>query len=112
MSVPEVLALGEGPIGRAALERRAQIVLLDLPPAQVGSARSAVVAPMAAGRLVGVLCFAVRASRPTGRGELLLVQAFASRLAEIMTVGGGGVSARLAIALDRFKASWTATTGG
>ena len=112
MSAPEVLALGEGPIGRAVLERRAQIVLLDQTAASSGSTRSAVVAPMASGRLVGVLCFAVRASRPTGRGELLLLQAFATRLAEIMTASrSGGTSARLATALDRFTASWTATTG-
>ena len=112
MTVPEVLALGAGPIGRAALERRAQIVLLDQPAASSTTARGAVVAPMVAGRLVGVLCFSVRASRPTGRRELLLVQAFATRLAEVMTSGpGGGVSARIATALERFKASWAATTG-
>ncbi len=33
-AAPEVLALGEGPIGRAALERRAQLVLLDQPAAE------------------------------------------------------------------------------
>jgi DNA-binding CsgD family transcriptional regulator len=112
MTAPELLALGEGPIGRAALERRAQLVRLDHPAAAFAQARSAVVAPMAAGRLVGVLCFSVRASRPAGRSELLLVQAFATRLAEVMTVNRtGGVPARFATALERFKASWTATTG-
>jgi DNA-binding CsgD family transcriptional regulator len=113
MTAPELLALGEGPIGRAALERRAQLVRLDHPAAAfVAQARSAVVAPMAAGRLVGVLCFSVRASRPAGRSELLLVQAFATRLAEVMTVNRtGGMPARFATALERFKASWTATTG-
>jgi DNA-binding CsgD family transcriptional regulator len=112
MTAPELLALGEGPIGRAALERRAQLVRLDHPAAAFAQARSAVVAPMAAGRLVGVLCFSVRASRPAGRSELLLVQAFATRLAEVMTVNRtGGMPARFATALERFKASWTATTG-
>ena len=112
MTAAEVLALGEGPIGRAALERRAQLVFLDHVGSGAASTRSAVIAPMASGRLVGVLCFAVRASRPAGRGELLLAQAFATRLAEVMTASrNSGVAARLATALERFKASWTATTG-
>jgi DNA-binding CsgD family transcriptional regulator len=110
-TAPEVIALGDGSIGRAALERRAQPVLLDHPAAASAPARGAVVAPMATGRLIGVLCFSVRASRPTGRSELLLVQAFAARLAEVITTNhAGGGTARLATALARFKASWTATT--
>lgn len=112
ISAPTVLALGEGPIGRAALERRAQLVLLDRPVAESATGRGAVVAPMAAGRLVGVLCFAVRASRPAGRGELLLAQAFATRLAEVLGTARNGGAPQLATALDRFKASWAATTGG
>jgi DNA-binding CsgD family transcriptional regulator len=112
MLAPEVIALGDGPIGRAALERRAQLVLLDRPASEAASARGAVIAPMVAGRLVGVVCFAVRASRPTGRGELLLAQAFATRLAEVLTaVGTDGVGTQLATAVERFRASWTATTG-
>jgi DNA-binding CsgD family transcriptional regulator len=106
----EVIALGEGPIGRVALERRAQLVLLDRGGGE--GARGAVIAPMVAGRLVGVLCFAVRASRPAGRGELLLSQAFATRLAELLTEGrDGDIEGRLASALERFRTSWTATTG-
>ena len=111
-SAPEVLALGEGSIGRAALERRAQLVLLNYSDAGPSPGRSAMVAPMAAGRLVGVLCFAVRASRPAGRGELLLAQAFATRIAEVLAAGRNGAPPRLAIALERFKVSWAATTGG
>ena len=110
---PDVIALGDGPIGRAALERRAQLVLLDRPADRAAAGRGAVVAPMVAGRLVGMVCFAVRASRPTGRGELLLAQAFATRLAEVLTtVGNGGIETQLATAVERFRASWTATTGG
>jgi DNA-binding CsgD family transcriptional regulator len=112
MLAPVVIALGEGPIGRAALERRAQLVLLDRPAHQSASRRGAVVAPMVAGRLIGAVCFAVRASRPTGRGDLLLAQAFATRLAEVLSAGGNGdVGGQLATALERFRASWTATTG-
>ena len=65
---------------------------------------------MAAGRLVGVLCFTVRASRPAGRGELLLAQAFATRIAEVLAAGRNGAAPRLATALERFKVSWAATT--
>jgi DNA-binding CsgD family transcriptional regulator len=112
MMAPEVIALGEGPIGRAALERRAQLVLLDHPASQSAAARGAIVAPMVAGRLIGLICFAVRASRPTGRADLLLTQAFATRLAEVLTaVGNGGIDSQLATAVERFRASWTATTG-
>jgi hypothetical protein len=112
LMAPEVIALGEGPIGRAALERRAQPVLLDHPASQSAAARGVIVAPMVAGRLVGLICFAVRASRPTGRADLLLTQAFATRLAEVLTaVGNGGVDRELATAVERFRASWTATTG-
>jgi DNA-binding CsgD family transcriptional regulator len=111
MMAPEVIALGEGPIGRAALERRAQLVLLDHPASQSAAARGVIVAPMVAGRLVGLICFAVRASRPTGRADLLLTQAFATRLAEVLTaVGNGGIDSQLATAVERFRASWTATT--
>jgi DNA-binding CsgD family transcriptional regulator len=106
----EVIALGDGPIGRAALERRAQLVRLEGVPN--GGGRGAVVAPMVAGRLVGVLCFAVRSSRPTGRGELLLAQAFATRLAELLAgFGDNDTGAQLTSAVERFRASWTATTG-
>jgi DNA-binding CsgD family transcriptional regulator len=112
MMAPEVIALGEGPIGRAALERRAQLVLLDHPASQSAAARGAIVAPMVAGRLIGLICFAVRASRPTGRADLLLTQAFATRLAEVLTaVGNGGIESQLVTAVERFRASWTATTG-
>jgi len=112
MLAPEVIALGEGPIGRAGLERRAQLVLLDHPPSQSAARRGVIVAPMVAGRLVGLICFAVRASRPTGRADLLLTQAFATRLAEVLTaVGNGGIDSQLATAVERFRASWTATTG-
>jgi DNA-binding CsgD family transcriptional regulator len=111
--LPEAIALGEGPLGRAALERRAQLVPIGDPSRANGAGRHPViVAPMVAGgRLVGILGLEVRASRPTGRGELLLAQAFAARVGEIVAAGGAQADARLARALDRFKASWSATTG-
>ena len=102
---------GERSVGRAALERRAQLVPVG-DAAAVGAAEAAIIAPMVAGnRLVGIIGLAVRASRPTGRGELLLAQAFATRVGEIIAAGGTEAEARLARALERFHASWSATTG-
>jgi hypothetical protein len=105
--LPDFLALGEGPIGRAALERRAQIVLLATGP----GSRAAIVAPMVTGRLVGMICLTVRASRPAGRAELLLAQAFATRLGELVTSPASRVEAQLQTAVERFRASWTASAG-
>jgi DNA-binding CsgD family transcriptional regulator len=111
--LPEAIALGDGPLGRAALERRAQLVPVgDTRRANGAGRHPVIVAPMVAGgRLVGVLGLAVRASRPTGRGELLLAQAFAARVGEIVAAGGAQAETRLARALERFRASWSATTG-
>ena len=111
--LPEALALGEGPLGRAALERRAQLVPVgDRAGANGAGRRPVIVAPMvASGRLIGILGLAVRDSRPTGRGELLLAQAFATRVGEILAAGGAQGEARLKRALERFLTSWSATTG-
>jgi DNA-binding CsgD family transcriptional regulator len=99
------IALGEGALGRAALERRAQI--LQAPGAETGAM---IVAPLLDGnRLIGVLGLAVRPSRPTGRRELLLLQALAARLAELIGAGreiGPGAEK----ALQGFRASWGAAT--
>ena len=98
----ESLALGDGPLGRAALERRPQIVRM---PGNGGMA--AIAAPMYGdSRLVGLLCLTARPSRPLGRSELLLLQAFSSRLAEVIAAGGEGSAARLKDALERFRSSW------
>jgi DNA-binding CsgD family transcriptional regulator len=101
--LPENVALGDGPLGRAALERRAQLL-----QGSGGSGRGAVIAaPMIGrGRLLGVIALVARISRPVGRSELLLLQAFASRVGEIL-VGGGDVDQRLDRAMERFRASWS-----
>jgi DNA-binding CsgD family transcriptional regulator len=104
---PQNLALGEGTLGRAALERRSQIVADSATPGGSGM----IVAPMlGGGRLVGVLGLTTRPSRPIGRQELLLLQAFAGRLAEIVDAGGERAPVRLETALDRFRASWATAT--
>jgi DNA-binding CsgD family transcriptional regulator len=100
----ESLALGDGPLGRAALERRPQVVRMPGHP----SGLAAIAAPMHGdGRLVGLLCLTARPSRPLGRSELLLLQAFSSRVAEVIVAGGEGSAARLKDALERFRSSWS-----
>jgi DNA-binding CsgD family transcriptional regulator len=101
--LPTEVALGDGALGRAALERRAQLVRGD-----GGSDRSALIsAPMiAGGRLVGVIALAPRLSRPIGRNEMLLLQAFANRVGEVL-LAGADVDRRLERAMERFRASWS-----
>lgn len=97
-TMPETVFLGEGALGRAALERRAQLIQ------SAGGAM--VAAPMlASGRLLGVIALSTRVSRPIGRSELLLLQAFATRVGEVL-VAGTDVGPRLDRALTRFRASW------
>jgi DNA-binding CsgD family transcriptional regulator len=106
---PENLALGEGALGRVALERRSQIIADRSALGGVGM----VVAPMLTeGHLIGVLGLTPRSSRPTGRQELLLLQAFGARLAEIVRSGGEVAPTRLLEALDRFRGSWIAAIRG
>jgi DNA-binding CsgD family transcriptional regulator len=105
---PERVSLGQGTLGRAALERRAQLVHGS---GSRGDARgrSTIYAPMiASGRLVGVICLTTRPSRLTGRGELLLLQAFANRVGEILVSASGDPPGRLKETLERFRASWSA----
>jgi DNA-binding CsgD family transcriptional regulator len=104
--LPDVVALGEGPLGRAALERRAQ--LLHDSGSGGRSPGALIAAPMVGGgRLLGVIAMRPRPSRPIGRSEMLLLQAFANRVAEVI-LGGTEVDDRLARAMDRFSASWSA----
>jgi DNA-binding CsgD family transcriptional regulator len=103
--LPETVALGEGALGRAGLDRRAQL-LQDRSLA--GGAL--ITAPIiGAGRLLGVIALAPRVSRPVGRSELLLLQAFATRVGEVL-VAGSDVPRRLERAMERFRASWSAAT--
>jgi hypothetical protein len=102
----DVVALGDGPLGRAALERRAQ--LLHDGGSNGREAGALIAAPMVGGgRLLGVIALRPRSSRPIGRSEMLLLQAFANRVAEVV-LDGSDVEDRLARAMDRFSASWSA----
>jgi DNA-binding CsgD family transcriptional regulator len=103
---PATLALGEGPIGHAALERRSQLV-----QAPGGESGGMIVAPLLQGsRLMGVLGLATRSSRPTGRQELLLLQALAGRIGELIQTGGPRVAIGIEQALNGFRASWASST--
>jgi DNA-binding CsgD family transcriptional regulator len=105
-TMPETVFLGDGALGRAALERRAQL-LQDPGGGTPVSGGALIAAPMlAGGRLLGVIALAARVSRPIGRSELLLLQAFATRVGEVL-VAGSDVGPRLERALDRFRASWS-----
>jgi DNA-binding CsgD family transcriptional regulator len=105
VALEEGVARGDGPRGRAARGRRAQL----LQDTSGGDRRGALIAaPMVGGgRLLGVIALRPRSSRPTGRSEMLLLQAFANRVAEVV-LDGSDVEDRLARAMDRFSASWSA----
>jgi Bacterial regulatory proteins, luxR family/GAF domain len=107
----EELTLGEGSIGRVALERRARLVSVPSGDDRQGSAPMLVTPMVSGGRLTGILCLEVRSSRPTSRRELLLLEAFGNRVSDILA-GGGDLTAALRSALQRFRASWTGTLEG
>jgi DNA-binding CsgD family transcriptional regulator len=105
--LPESVALGEGALGRAALDRRTQLVQ---DPGGGVSSGGLIAAPIiGGGRLLGVIALAARGSRPVGRNEMLLLQAFAGRVGDVLT-GGDEVERRLERAMERFRASWSAST--
>jgi DNA-binding CsgD family transcriptional regulator len=109
---PERVSLGQGTLGRAALERRAQLVSGS---GSRGDARgrSTIYAPMiSSGKLVGVICLTTRPSRLTARGELLLLQAFANHIGEILASGGADRPGRIEEALARFRTSWSSADTG
>jgi DNA-binding CsgD family transcriptional regulator len=106
LGLPDSVALGDGPLGRVALERHAQPV-----QALGGVLGSGLVAApvLGGGRLLGMIALAVRVSRPVGRGELLLLQAFANRVGDVL-LAGGDVEGLLPRATERFRSSWAAST--
>jgi hypothetical protein len=102
-SAPVEVPLGDPGIGRVALERRARLIAST----QAGS-HPLIASPMTSGgRLTGVLALGIRQSRPASRRELLLIEAFANRIADI--IASGSDPAALRLALQRFRASWTDT---
>jgi GAF domain-containing protein len=108
---PQELILGEGGIGRVALERRARLVAAPQGDETPGSEAMLVTPMVSGGRLTGIMCLEVRSSRPTSRRELLLLEAFGNRVADVLA-GGGDLTPALRSALQRFRASWTGTLDG
>jgi DNA-binding CsgD family transcriptional regulator len=105
LELPAEVALGDGALGRVALERRAQ--LLQGPVGDSSGRGALIAAPMiGGGRLIGVIALTARLSRPIGRSELLLLQAFANRVGEVV-LAGSDVDRRLERAMQRFRASWS-----
>ena len=103
---PLEVALGDGALGRTALERRAQLV--RAPGGEESGRGSLIAAPLVGGgRVLGVVALSARASRPIGRSEMLLLQAFANRVGELIEAGGEDISGRLERAMQRFQASWS-----
>ena len=62
---------------------------------------------IAEGNVLGVIALAARASRPVGRSEMLLLQAFANRVGDVVRAGGEDLGGRLERAMQRFQASWS-----
>jgi DNA-binding CsgD family transcriptional regulator len=105
----ERVHLGQGPVGRVALERRAQLV----PGAGSGASgldRTAMCVPMVSGStLVGVISLTIRPSRLVGRRELLLLQALATRVADLLLSSENHAQQRLKEALESFHTSWSSS---
>jgi DNA-binding CsgD family transcriptional regulator len=102
---PERVRLGKGPLGRAALRRRANLVH-GLKSRQQARGRTTICAPMiASGTLVGVICLTTRPGKLVGRSELLLLQAFANRVGEVLLAPDQDQRRRLQSAFEGFRAS-------
>jgi excisionase family DNA binding protein len=107
---PERISLGEGPIGRVALEQRVQ--MLRAPAWSASGERPAPTRPLLAaplrdaGRVVGVICLGTRSSRPVEQRELLLLGALADRIAPAVAGRAPDPAASLRTALARFTAAW------
>ena len=105
---PKHVPLGEGTLGRVALERRAQL-LHGSATATEHAGRATIYAPIIHSEtLVGVICLTTRPSRLTARGDLLLLQALANRVADVLATRRRDQRRRLDAALDRFRVSWSA----
>ena len=102
--LPREVVLGESGIGRVALERRTQLVTTPV----TGNGPVLATPMVGSGRLMGVICVGVRPSRPVSRREMLLLEAFAHRVGEVLATEPEPVL-QLQRAVQRFRASWTGT---
>jgi hypothetical protein len=104
--LPALVALGEGTLGRAALERRSQLCQGDGDSSRV----TLIAAPITdGGKAVGVIALGARVSRPISRSELLLVQALSNRIGEVLATGGD-ITRPLVRTMDQFRSAWSAAS--
>jgi DNA-binding CsgD family transcriptional regulator len=104
--LPTRVTLGEGMLGRAALERRSQLCQEGVDSSSV----TLIAAPITGGGTpLGVIALSARLSRPISRSELLLLQAFSNRIGEVLATGGD-VRRRLVRAMDQFRSAWSAAS--
>ena len=104
--LPGLVALGDGTLGRAALERRSQVCQGGGDSSRV----TLIAAPITDGaKAVGVIALGARASRPISRSELLLVQALSNRIGEVLATGGD-IARPLVRTLDQFRSAWSAAS--
>jgi DNA-binding CsgD family transcriptional regulator len=102
--LPTTLALAEGPLGRAALERRTRVV------ADRGAGGARIAVPIVGdGHLIGMIGLVPRSSRPIGQSELLLINVLATRIGTVLAAGGDPAPP-LRQATDRFRSSWIAAS--
>jgi DNA-binding CsgD family transcriptional regulator len=104
--LPALVALGEGTLGRAALERRSQLCQGGGDSSHV----TLIAAPITdGGKAIGVIALGARASRPISRSELLLVQALSNRIGEVLATGGD-LTRPLVRTMDQFRSAWSAAS--
>ena len=104
--LPVLVALGDGTLGRAALERRSQVCQGEGNSSRV----TLIAAPITdGGKAIGVIALGARASRPVSRSELLLVQAFSNRIGEVLATGGD-IARPLVRTMDQFRSAWSAAS--
>lgn len=104
--LPALVALGEGTLGRAALERRSQLCQGGGDSSRV----TLIAAPITdGGKMVGVIALGARVSRPISRSEMLLVQALSNRIGEVLATGGD-ITRPLVRTMDQFRSAWSSAS--
>ena len=104
--LPVLVALGEGALGRAALERRSQVCQGEGDSSRV----TLIAAPITDGsKVIGVIALGARVSRPISRSELLLVQALSNRIGKVLATGGD-ITRPLVRTMDQFRSAWSSAS--
>lgn len=101
---PHEAILGDGAIGRMALRKRSHLMANPADP-QLPHGPLLGTPLVRDGRCLGVLCLGVRSSRPVTRREMLLLDAFAGRVADVIGAPGDPTP-HLRLARRLFTTSW------